>query len=86
MSQHHKINYIEIPVKDIEVSKVFFKTVFDWSFVDYSPDYAAITGAGIDGGVFSSDKKVTAETGSTLVVLYNEELENSQGQVLKHGG
>ena len=49
MSQHHKINYIEIPVKALASSKAFFNQVFGWEFVDYGDDYAAIIGAGIDG-------------------------------------
>ena len=53
MSQHHKINYIEIPVKALASSKAFFSKVFGWEFVDYGDDYAAIVGGGVDGGVGS---------------------------------
>lgn len=86
MSNHHKINYIEIPVKDIEASKRFFSKVFDWSFVDYGPEYAGITGAGIDGGLFVSDVTVATSTGSVLVVLYSANLEQSQQSISEQGG
>lgn len=86
MSQHHKINYIEIPVKDIATSKAFFTQVFAWGFVDYGPDYAAITNAGIDGGIFLSDVTVSIASGSVLVVLYSENLEQSQHRVIEYGG
>ncbi|MFT4994754.1 MAG: putative enzyme related to lactoylglutathione lyase [Paraglaciecola sp.] len=86
MSQHHKINYIEIPVKDLATSKVFFTQVFAWNFVDYGPDYASINNGGINGGIFLSDETVSTATGSVLVVIYSENLEHSQQRVLEHGG
>jgi hypothetical protein len=86
MSNHHKINYIEIPVKDIDVSKRFFSQVFNWAFVDYGPEYAGITGAGIDGGLFVSDTTVSTTTGSVLVVLYSANLEQSEQSIREHGG
>ena len=46
MSAHNKINYIEIPVKNMEQTKSFFTSAFGWGYVDYGPDYAAITEAG----------------------------------------
>ena len=86
MSHHHNINYIEIPVKDIEASKRFFSKVFDWSFVDYGPDYAGIIGAGIDAGLFLSDTTVSASRGSVLVVLYSENLKQSQQSITGQDG
>jgi predicted enzyme related to lactoylglutathione lyase len=86
MSHHHKINYIEIPVKDLATSKAFFSQVFAWDFVDYGPDYAAIANGGINGGIYTSDVTVSTARGSVLVVLYSEDLERSQQQVLEHGG
>lgn len=86
MSQHNKINYVEIPVKDMQKTKTFFAVAFGWDFVDYGPDYAAITGAGLDGGFFKSDKTVSTETGSVLVVLFSDHLEQSLEQVVSAGG
>ena len=37
MSENEKINYIEFPAKNIELTKAFFTEVFGWSFVDYGP-------------------------------------------------
>ena len=38
MNNHEKINYVEFPSKDIEVTKELFTSVFGWSFVDYGPE------------------------------------------------
>lgn len=86
MTEHHIINYLEIPVKDIQASKAFLSKVFGWGFVDYGPDYSAITDAGIDAGIFSSDLTVSVAQGSILLVIYSEQLEDSQSQVNNNGG
>eukprot|EP01093_Parvamoeba_rugata_P001641 TRINITY_DN1205_c0_g1_i1.p1 TRINITY_DN1205_c0_g1~~TRINITY_DN1205_c0_g1_i1.p1 ORF type:complete len:145 (-),score=17.50 TRINITY_DN1205_c0_g1_i1:135-569(-) len=86
MSIHHKINYIEIPVKDISVTKAFFSAVFGWEFVDYGHDYTAFTGAGIEGGMFSAKQCVSTDNGSVLVVLYSDDLATTQAEIEAHGG
>lgn len=81
MSNHHRINYIEIPASALEASKEFFAKVFDWKFVDYGPDYCSFLNAGIDGGFYRSDQKALTESGSPLVVLYSQDLETSLTKV-----
>ncbi|WP_417665423.1 VOC family protein [Pseudidiomarina sp.] len=83
---HEKINYIELPARDIEATKAFFTEAFGWTFVDYGPDYAAIENAGLDGGFYRSDLVASTTTGSALVVLYSKELEASQTRVEETGG
>lgn len=85
MSQHEKINYLEFPAKDIMIAKSFFSQVFDWEFIDYGPDYSAFADQGIDGGFFTSDKTVSSENGSVLVVFYSEHLEETR-QKIEHAG
>ncbi|WP_417688528.1 VOC family protein [Pseudidiomarina sp.] len=80
------INYVELPASKIEATKKFFADAFGWSFVDYGPDYAAIQGAGLDGGFYRSDLKATTANGSALVVLYSAELEQAQQNVENAGG
>jgi len=86
MKNHNKINYIEIPSKNIEVSKKFFTEVFGWKFVDYGPDYCSFGNEGIDGGFYRADLTVSTDTGSALVVLYSSELEATQSKIEESGG
>lgn len=86
MTQHNKINYIEIPAKNIEATKAFFSEVFDWSFVDYGPDYCSFGGQGVDGGFFTSELVVSTNNGSPLIVLYSNSLEETQAKIEKSGG
>ena len=86
MKTHEKINYLEFPAKDIEATKVFFSTVFNWSFQDYGPEYTAFSNAGIDGGFFKSDLSISTDNGSALIVFYSNELEKTQSKIEKAGG
>lgn len=75
MNQDQSINYIEIPVKDIAVTKAFFGKVFGWQFEDYGPEYSCFTNAGIAGGFFLSDKSFDIASGTPLIVIYAKALE-----------
>ncbi|THF54303.1 MAG: VOC family protein [Methylophaga nitratireducenticrescens] len=86
MKQTGKINYLEMPSRNLDVTKQFFSEAFGWSFVDYGPDYVAIENAGLDGGFFKSDLVATTANGSVLVVLYSSELENTVEKVKNAGG
>lgn len=86
MNKTGQINYIEMPSRDLDATKRFFSTAFGWRFVDYGPDYVAIENAGVDGGFFKSDKRVSTANGSVLVVLYSSELEDSAEKVRSAGG
>ena len=86
MNEHEKINYVEFPAKDIEATKLFFNKAFGWTFEDYGPDYISFSNQGIDGGFYKSDLKSTTENGSALIVLYSNNLEQTESKVLDAGG
>lgn len=81
-----KKNYLEFPAKDIEATKTFFGSAFDWEFVDYGPEYTAFSNAGIDGGFFKSSLNAATENGSVLIVFYSDELEQTQAKITAAGG
>ena len=83
-ANNRKINYVEFVSTDIARSKQFYSTVFEWSFVDYGPDYAAFFAAasGIDGGF----RKGEAQTGSPLIVLYASDLAATEQAIVAAGG
>ncbi len=86
MNDHEKINYVEFPSKDIEKTKIFFATVFGWSFVDYGPEYSAFANEGIDGGFFKSDLSVSTEAGSALIVFFSKDIEQTLSKIEAAGG
>jgi hypothetical protein len=81
-----KINYVEMPSRDLEATKRFFGDAFGWSFIDYGPEYVAIQNAGLDGGFFKSEHVATSSSGSVLVVLYSSDLEATLDKVKQSGG
>lgn len=85
-NQHHSINYLEIPVHDLDKAKAFFSQVFAWQFVDYGPEYSCFIDVGITGGFFVSDKSFTCAKGSPLIVIYSAQLEVTQDKITAAGG
>jgi uncharacterized protein len=86
MNIHGNINYIEIPAKDIAVSKTFFTKAFGLSFTDYGPEYTAFSGAGVNGGFYKADLTASTKNGSVLVVFYSNNLKESQTKIEQAGG
>ncbi|MFH2040771.1 MAG: VOC family protein [Chloroflexota bacterium] len=86
MNLHEKINYVEIPAKDLAATKAFFQSVFGWSFVDYGPEYTAFSDQGLDGGFYQSDLKSSPQNGAALVIFYSNQLEVTLAKVKKAGG
>ena len=87
MSEAAKINYLELPAKDLAATKEFFNSVFAWQFTDYGPEYCAFSKtAGMDGGFYLSDQKAEVKAGSVLVVFYSDDLAATQDKVTQAGG
>ena len=86
MNLHEKINYVELPAKDLEATKAFFQSVFGWTFVDYGPEYTSFSDQGLDGGFFKSDLASSTQTGAALIVFYSGQLETTLAKVEKAGG
>jgi len=86
MPQNGKINYVELPAKDLSEIKEFFTEVFDWSFEDFGPEYCAFSNAGLDGGFYQSDLVSSTKNGAALIVFYTQELTLMEDKIKKAGG
>lgn len=86
MSAHHHFNYIELPAIDLTAMKAFYAAVFGWSYIDYGPAYAAITGAGVDGGFDADAGNRKPSNQGALIVLYSDDLEATLKSVTNAGG
>lgn len=86
MLAHEKINYVEFPCRDFAATKAFFGAAFGWTFTDYGAEYAAFSGAGLDGGMYRAALASETANGAALVVLYSEDLESTAAKIRKHGG
>lgn len=86
MPEENKVDYLEIPAKDLPASKAFFNSMFGWEFTDYGDDYCSFQDGRINGGFYKSDQSVSYENGSVLVVFFANDLEASQQKVKDNGG
>ena len=80
--KHHEVQYIEFLSPDLPRIKEFYTKAFGWNFTDYGPGYTAFEGGYVDGGFTPG----TPVTGSVLVILYSEKLEETLERVKNAGG
>ncbi len=81
MNEHEKVNYVELPAKNLIATKAFFTQAFGWSFHDFGPEYSAFSNQGIDGGFFKSNLSSSTDNGAALIVFYSSNLEATQEKV-----
>ncbi len=78
----NRIDYIEIPVADVQAAKKFYGDIFGWTYTDYGPDYASFNDGRLDGGL----AKGTGGRGGPLVVFYDAMLEEKEAKIRKSKG
>lgn len=83
MNTHHRINYVELPATDLEAIKAFYTKAFGWTFTDYGPEYVAFNDGSLDGGFTAGE---VAGSAGPLIILYSENLEESQKVIEASGG
>ena len=78
-----RLNYLELPVRDVAGGKAFYADVFGWDFTDYGPDYAATTSGDVDVGLNGDPEEATA---ALLPVIEVDDLEEAVARVTAAGG
>ena len=82
MREDGKIDYLEMPGRDLTALKAFYGAAFGWRFTDYGPHYAAFD-EGLEGGFQTDQDKAQAKP---LPVLYAHDLEAMAAKVAAAGG
>ena len=78
-----RINFIELPAKDLAVARDFYSGVFGWSLTDFGPSYSCTMTGDVDLGLQGDGAEATA---SPLAVIAVENLEGALEAVVKAGG
>jgi predicted enzyme related to lactoylglutathione lyase len=86
MQTDQKIDYLELPAKDLKVVQAFYEKAFDWTFTSYGDEYIAFNDGSIDGGFYKSNLSSTTEHGAALIVFYAIDLEATREKVKSSGG
>jgi predicted enzyme related to lactoylglutathione lyase len=73
------IDYVEIPVTDLEKAKAFFSALFGWSFETWGDDYMSFNDGRFDGGFCRSDEP--APSTGVLLIFFSTDLERDFDRV-----
>lgn len=79
MSAENQIDYVEIPVTDLNKTRDFFSSMFGWTFHMWGDDYMSFNDGRVDGG-FRRSSEPAPSTG-VLLIFYSEDLERDLERV-----
>lgn len=51
---HHRINCIEPPTRDLDAVQAFCQQAFGWTFTSHGPDCLAFNDGALDGGFYQA--------------------------------
>lgn len=83
MRPEKRIDYVEIPVTDLDRAREFFGDLFSWQFQEWGPDYYSFNDGRLDGGLRRSDAPAPAS--GVLLVFYSGDLERDHARVQELG-
>ena len=83
MSVEGRIDYVEIPVTDLNMAREFFVGLFGWTFQEWGPDYYSFSDGRLECGMRRADEPAPAS--GVLLVFYSEDLERDVGRVKELG-
>lgn len=78
-----RLNYVELPVKDIGAAKSFYESAFGWSLTEFGPTYAATVSGDTDIGLQADSNETTK---APLPVIDVDDLEAALAAVQAAGG
>ena len=78
-----RINFVELPAKNIAEAKSFYSQVFGWALTDFGPSYSCTLTGDVDIGLQGDSTEATAQP---LAVIAVENLEEALAAVKKAGG
>ena len=77
-----RLNYVELPVRDVAAAKAFYEQAFGWSLTAFGPTYAATLTGDTDIGLQGD---VSEATKAPLPVIDVEDLEAALAAVQAAG-
>lgn len=78
---NERIDYIEFPSADRAATSGFFAKAFGWGMISYGPNYDALEGAGIEGGIDQAPERVDA----TMAIIRTQDLDDAERRVISAG-
>ena len=78
-----RLNYFELPVRNVGEAKAFYEAAFGWALTDFGPTYAATLTGDTDIGLQGDAAEATA---AALPVIQVDDLEAALAAVTGAGG
>lgn len=78
-----RINFIELPARNIGAARTFYSAVFGWDLTDYGPSYSCTTTGTVDLGLQGDTDEASA---APLPVVLVDDIVAAQGAVAEAGG
>jgi predicted enzyme related to lactoylglutathione lyase len=78
-----RINFVELPARNLAETKSFYSRVFGWSLTDFGPSYSCTLTGDVDIGLQGDRAEATAQP---LAVIAVDDLEKALVEVQKAGG
>lgn len=78
-----RLNYVELPARDVAESKAFYEAAFGWKLTDFGPSYAATMTGDTDIGLQGDPAEATE---APLPVIDVDDLEAALKAVTDAGG
>lgn len=78
-----RLNYVELPVRDVATAKAFYERAFGWTMTEFGPTYASTLTGDTDVGLQGDGSEATR---APLPVLEVADLEAALDAVTLAGG
>jgi predicted enzyme related to lactoylglutathione lyase len=78
-----RLNYVELPTRDLAESKAFYERAFGWELAEFGPTYAATLTGDTDIGLQADDEEATR---APLAVIEVDDLEATLEAIRRAGG
>ncbi len=78
-----RINFVELPARNLAAAKAFYGSVFGWDLTDFGPSYSCTMTGDVDLGLQGDAAEATP---APLAVIAVDDLEAAQAAVLRAGG
>jgi predicted enzyme related to lactoylglutathione lyase len=83
MRAEDRIDYVEIPVAELEKTRDFLASLCGWEFQDWGDDYCSFSDGRLEGGLRRSGQAAPAS--GVLLVFYSANLERDVERVQELG-
>jgi hypothetical protein len=78
-----RINFIELPARDLGAARTFYSAVFGWELTDFGPSYSCTMTGNVDLGLQGDMSEALR---MPLPVVLVDDIEAAQASVAKAGG